>query len=747
MADDSVGEAVPFQRRSFAPFPEVSSAATVERSEELSRAETPPGATDSAVGAEYSVLKVVFYCDCTLIVTRYEKVTKRTTCAELIERVRAFVPVSHQHLGISICVGGSGVALNKDDVLFETLRPMVYVVEMHLDVKALDTTQVKQALVILRSSMIDHDAQSPHEREQDFDVVRVDKGWLRPVTPPRGGSPPAFDAMADERATSTATSESSPKDVIGRTATAKSKCLPEKVFVTYRELPVLKQSQHDRLQGIVDSINELTDRQTTMPVTGYKLVFECKGRDPLEVPSSSLDYALRQLLGFSWSIVLPAFDSTWWFEELHTDTVEVHNGLASVFLVIAEKSHGPPDSHGGHKDGHDRERRRRRKRQDEDRDPSPKKGKFARNEGGQSSDRTSHQSKGGEGKQYGLLPEGLIQGLTPTVPGTPPRGQPALSLDPEWSRAHAPEERLGRGDVGHEGGDCAYGEISPTLDWPNPSQTKPTDGLISSELQRLEELLSVILFHHVPYGGSQGKPLKAFPLIVQSADLSLGMPAGSGDHEAYMVHRGSSDFCSTCFSFLPQRPSVPTCPSCGADCVPPMFPDPDTGGTSQPELQVLRRYVPRPQDVLTSTERCSVEGIVGKQVGKFLRSFLVQDFCGPNDTNECFLMWNCDWFLPVQCNCALFNAQVVGIFLGQPIFGPPSGGSQSALVRRPDPLDDVRVLDLFAGLGGWEYARDFLSPLHDKMAPPMCDTVSVEIDPLWCQGLSCKHSKNSSDTG
>ena len=192
MADDSVGEAVPFQRRSFVPFPEVSSAATVERSEELSRAETPPGATDSAVGAEYSVLKVVFYCDCTLIVTRYEKVTKRTTCAELIERVRAFVPVSHQHLGISICVGGSGVALNKDDVLFETLRPMVYVVEMHLDVKALDTTQVKQALVILRSSMIDHDAQSPHEREQDFDVVRVDKGSLRPVTPPRGGSPPAL---------------------------------------------------------------------------------------------------------------------------------------------------------------------------------------------------------------------------------------------------------------------------------------------------------------------------------------------------------------------------------------------------------------------------------------------------------------------------------------------------------------------------------------------------------------------------
>ena len=115
---------------------------------------------------------------------------------------------------------------------------------------------------------------------------------------------------------------------------------------------------------------------------------------------------------------------------------------------------------------------------------------------------------------------------------------------------------------------------------------------------------------------------------------------------------------------------------------------------------------------------------------------MVQDFCGPNGTSECFLMWNCDWFLPQQCNCALFNAQVVGVFLGQPIFGPPSCGSQSALVRRPDPLDDVRVLDLFAGLGGWEYARDLLSPFIDKMATPMCDTVSVEIDPLCAKVLA-----------
>ena len=134
--------------------------------------------------------------------------------------------------------------------------------------------------------------------------------------------------------------------------------------------------------------------------------------------------------------------------------------------------------------------------------------------------------------------------------------------------------------------------------------------------------------------------------------------------------------------------------------------------------------------------RCTVEGIVGQQFGQLLRTLHVDGFSGPNGSNECFLLWDKAKDLPEGCDFALFNGLVVGVFLGKPIFGSIFPGSHSALIRRPRPDDDVRFLDLFAGLGGWEYAVELLTPCSKKPGFSRSDFVSVEIDPLCAKVLA-----------
>ena len=63
-------------------------------------------------------------------------------------------------------------------------------------------------------------------------------------------------------------------------------------------------------------------------------------------------------------------------------------------------------------------------------------------------------------------------------------------------------------------------------------------------------------------------------------------------------------------------------------------------------------------------------------------------------------------------------------------------GGHAAFVRRPQPSDEVRVLDLFAGLGGWEHAVDLLAPILGRKSVPLHEFVSVEIDPLCAEVLA-----------
>ena len=262
-----------------------------------------------------------------------------------------------------------------------------------------------------------------------------------------------------------------------------------------------------------------------------------------------------------------------------------------------------------------------------------------------------------------------------------------------------------------------------------PSETKVTESF-----DHLEEVLREVMKKPVPYGSGRGKRLKAFPLVVQTEDFQLGRLVGSGDHVAYMVRFGSRDFCYSCFTQFQMDHPPNVCPTCGASGVPPVQ-TPSDEGTMEPELRVLRKYVPRPQDVLKKVGRCSVEGVVGTQHSRFVRIVFVEGFLGPKESSECFLLWDENWPLQEGCEFALFNGLVVGVFLGKPIFGSPITGSQSAMIRRPKPHDDIRVLDLFAGLGGWEYAIDLLSPSQWTNFS-RSDVVSVEIDPLCVKVLA-----------
>ena len=144
---------------------------------------------DDPVVEDYSVKKVVLFCDNTLIITRYEKIMQDTTGDDLIGRMRALVPPSHHHLGMSLSVGATGVVIIRQDLLLSALRPTECVLDVNFKVDKLDKAQVKQTVAILRSAMSYYDAH-PDGADPSFEQVKVDLGSMRPVTPPRGPKPP-----------------------------------------------------------------------------------------------------------------------------------------------------------------------------------------------------------------------------------------------------------------------------------------------------------------------------------------------------------------------------------------------------------------------------------------------------------------------------------------------------------------------------------------------------------------------------
>ena len=565
----------------------------------------------------------------------------------------------------------------------------------------------------------------------------------------------------------------------------------------YATMPALSKEQNSYLASLAEKVSEYL-RATR--VVRMATIFERGLEDPLMYTTSSLDQSLRGMsakwklplltFGEKWAIAMQA-DPT----SLSPRLVEVKGDDATLFLQVKDlrdadrvpeprsrrRSRSHRDRDHGDRDG----RRRRRdsdqhdeKRGGRDRHYSPDGSKRSTtgvrsrcvgdvvDVSSSMSGATQLWGVGADGRPCrqspfnfpgdgndGLLVHGTGCHLVPgthcalgekrgadPAPGgdtpSPPQVEdqiPTLTPDADWTQALLAGQSVAQGEKIDES--MHFGDLSPTATWSQPAEKKSQ---ISSSLmpEHLDAVLSDVFLKPVPYSSGCGKWLKAYPLIVQTENLQLGSLIGSGDQVAYMVRVGSPDFCHSCFSLFQDGYSPITCPQCGVPCVPPVQKFVDSGGSLTPELQVLRRYVPRPQDVLSTPQRCTVEGTIGQQFGRFLRILHVDGFSGPNGSNECFLLWDDSRELPEGCGFALFNGLVVGIFLGKPIFGSTFPGSHSALIRRPLPNDDVRFLDLFAGLGGWEYAVELLTPFPNKGGFSRTDFVSVEIDPLCAKVLA-----------
>ena len=284
--------------------------------------------------------------------------------------------------------------------------------------------------------------------------------------------------------------------------------------------------------------------------------------------------------------------------------------------------------------------------------------------------------------------------------------------------------------------DCNEGdevkECSPTLLW--TQNVQEGDHLeVNSTFQQLDQhdrVLRDLTKSVVPYGSNSGCLLKVFPLVVQK------LCEGSCDHGAYMVYPGSQDFCVQCFNPFGDVEVPSHCPHCGVPNTRPLLQSVHAVGSPFPEMDVFMRYVPRPQSILAESGRFTVEGLVGPRFSQFLWRFMVDGFRGSPGSEDCFLLWDGEETLEEGLPVVLFNGVVVGVFGGSPLFGFPFKGSSSALVRRPRVGDDVRMLDLFAGIGGWEYALDLISPALGNDFSVSSDVVSIELDPVPARTLA-----------
>ncbi len=513
----------------------------------------------------------------------------------------------------------------------------------------------------------------------------------------------------------------------------------------YVNMPALSGVQNSCLSEIAVKVTDFLKKSKVMKMS---TVFERKQEDPLLYCSEYLDQSVRSMCA-KWKLPLPTL-GTGWTVTIQVTPQTLPPQLVEIFLQVSDLR--PPIS-GSERRGRSRSRQGdgdRKRRRGRERSPDDPKDYGAKE---------TEETKGakpisGGMKTSSATPVGQEQRPLPDILDGEQVAATLLCHVAKIGKSEDPHasplsERI-MASVGpfepqeRRTGVADQPEInvvvSNTLEWTQkPSELSDAQRSdieeqapvqkVSESLDHLEEVLREVMKKPVPYGSGHGKRLKAFPLVVQTKNFQLGRFVGSGDHVAYMVRFGSHDFCYSCFSQIHQDYPPAVCPTCGVSGVPPVQAPSDIEGTMPPEVSVLRRYVPRPQDVLDKIDRCSVEGVVGLQHSRFLRMLFVDGFEGPDGSKECFLLWDERWHLQDGCDFALFNAMVVGTFLGKPIFGSPISGPHSALIRRPKPHDDVRVSDLFAGLGGWEYAVDLLSPFNG-LKVLRSDIVSVEIDPL-----------------
>ena len=733
--------------------------------------------------ADVSSVRAKLFLGPHFVMMRYVRVSPGTTVQEFIDPVIKLVPEKYRSLNCDVLVGDTDLVLSRKDIVLECLKPTEVTVCLRLSTDGLDRPQVSAMLAILRSSLSFFDASD--KKKQDFEEIVVEdedkldvpvnpRGSERPVTPPRFVRPsrPVFGAR--EPVGSLRVRSRSPLRSRGAMAAAE---ITERRDVgisgrfAYRSMPALSPEQNEALDSFAKKVVHMLRHHEVRDLT---VVFEREGADPLPVSSFSFDLCLRTMAS-TWKILLPSLGKKWNMG-VRSDP-EFGYRSASVFIQVfdiaddqqSEDSKKSKSNYSNRQERRERDRRRRgeraptRSNDDEDvRAGSYGTGKshvaFAEGlltvQGAadcnvsllNNGSGLSRQEPSPCGSEIVLNGQELndeeicLQGITPSTP--PSVAGPVILSSPrtDWTQNDCAscgyptlegtndyvadleipsDDQIMNVNKGLE--TSVQHSVSPTVHW---TQDASTNDVAELCLDTLEELLKGLLFSPLPIFGKVGILKKTFPLFVQTLQ-------GSGDTRPYIVHPGSPDVCYQCLCVLPQSSDLSNCTHCGVPCVPPVFPDSTNEGSDFPEINVLSRYVPRPHCILAGSGRFTVEGIVGPKFRSLLWLFLVEGFEG-----RCFLLWDGESELIEGTHVVLFNGLVVGVWEKSPIFGYPFPGSSSALVRRPGADDDVRVLDLFSGLGGWEHALQLISPVLGDGLNVCSDVVSIELEPVPARTLA-----------
>ena len=695
------------------------------------------------------------------VMMRYVRVGPSTTVQEFIDPVLKLVPEKYRSLHCEVFVGDSDLLISREDIVLECLKPTEVTVCLRLSIDGLDRSQVSATLAILRSSLSFFDASD--KKEQEFEEIVVEegdnpdgsdnqevpnnpRGSERPVTPPRfvRSSRPVFGPSGS--AGSSRVRSRSPLRSRGAMAAAgntERRDVGVSGRFTYQSMPALSQEQNEALDGFAKKVVHMLRHHEIRDLT---VVFERDGADPLPVNSFSFDLCLRSMAS-TWKLLLPSLGRKWNMG-VRSDP-EFGYRSASVFIQAFDTKDDLQSEGGGkskRNDSNRHERRERDRRRRGERAPTETKDDEDVNTGSYGTGKSHVVSVERVATMQGVVDFNVsplndsdldekmhLQEITSTTPlalgefaWTGPSTDSQKVCD--YPSTEGTNDYAGDLEIPSDYMDVDKGLetlvhpcVSPTFPW---TQDAPTNEVAKLCPDTLEELLRGLLFSPLPIFGKVGILKKAFPLFVQTLQ-------GSGDTWPYIVHPGSPDVCYQCLCVLPQSSDLSNCSHCGVPCVPPVFPDVINEGSDFPEINVLSRYVPRPQCILSKSGRFTVEGVVGPKFRDLLWSFFPVGFDG-----KCFMLWDGEPELIEGTHVVLFNGLVVGVWEKSPIFGYPFRGSSSALVRRPGVDDDVRVLDLFSGLGGWEHALQLISPVLGDGLNVCSDVVSVELEPVSARTLA-----------
>ena len=587
----------------------------------------------------FRILQIKLFMEKQLLMLRYEKISKSMTAKDLKDRLWELVPSQYQFLDCEVFVGGTHVQLSLGDCLSENLRPSEVSLDFQMLVDRLSGEELSKARAVCLSALALHDAAvvAPKSPVEGPGKPRHTRRKDRSATPVRGR--PVFGGEPSSRVPS---SLSVPAKRARRAAMeprddkkdAASPTTGGGFVLHYSTMPALSQEQNSYLASLAERVSQyLKETKVVRMATIYERGLE----DPLMYTTPFLDQSLRSMSA-RWKLPLLTFGEKWTITlqadptALPPRLVEIKGDDATLFMQVKDlrdedrvpesRSRRRSRSHGDRNQGDRGSRRRRRdsSRHDDRGHPgSEDRGKShgpLSNEGGKRHADgvmgrcldTAVDSPSGPAETTQLWCVGSDGHLCRQSPFEVPE---VIPVDTVPSPLEAEEvEQISKPDVDRSQAQCAglkveqceYPEgasclgVSPTATWSQPvgatSQSSP-----QLMTEHLEAVLSDIMLKPVPYNGGCGRWLKAYPLIVQTENLQLGSAVGSGDQLAYMVRVGSPDFCHSCFSLFQAEHSPTTCPRCGVPTVPPVLKFVDTEGSSAPELQVLRRYVPRPQDV------------------------------------------------------------------------------------------------------------------------------------------------------